>query len=72
MKLAILTIVYFLLPTATALADPREGLAGTAEAGWMGPLSAVIIIAGAIVIAKKIKQAGKVRGVVAELPENNK
>ena len=57
MKLIIFTIIYFLALPLYVFADPREGLAGTAEAGWMGPLAAIVIIATAIIVAKKIKKS---------------
>ncbi len=75
MKLIIFTITYSLLSPLYVFADVREELAGTADAGWVGPLSAVVIITGAIFVAKKMKntnEAPEASTTPEELIEDNK
>ncbi|HEC32949.1 MAG TPA: hypothetical protein ENI63_01660 [Candidatus Kaiserbacteria bacterium] len=57
MKSIVITITYFLLPVSVAFAHGGEGNAEPAmEAGWIGPLIAVLIITVAIIIAKRLKK----------------
>lgn len=56
MKIIFATIVLSFLPLAKAFAHEGEAeVTNIAEADWVGPLVAVLIIAGAIIIARIIR-----------------
>tara|TARA_B100000900_G_scaffold354013_1_gene322477 strand:+ start:169 stop:345 length:177 start_codon:yes stop_codon:yes gene_type:complete len=55
MKIVILAVVYFLLPTTVAFADKIEGDATLLETDWVGPVIAILVIFVATLIAKRIK-----------------
>lgn len=58
MKLTIITITYFLLSYASVFADGAENnITVISEADWVGPLTAILIIVAAMVVAKTIKKS---------------
>lgn len=56
MKFFISTIILFLFPLSRAFAH-EEGteITNVAESDWVGPLIAIIVIVGAIIIARTIR-----------------
>ena len=56
MKSIIIIAIYFLLPVSLVFAGSKVDTASS-EAGWIGPIIAVLIITLAIFIAKRLKKS---------------
>jgi len=57
MKSFFLTSILLLLPLIKAFAhEGEEEITNLAEADWIGPIIAIIVIVGAIIIAKIIRK----------------